>query len=833
MASSHLPFGNRRRMRSCSRIVYLLLAFSSCGRSPNPDKVFDDALETFLHGDLVGAQNKGEHAYQEYARSRPELALRFRILEAECLQWRGMSSQVLKLLSALPASPDRSATISILTLRVLANARLHQFDQAEDNLQQAEQLCAAAAEAGCGAMLRGRGVLAVERGEFQRAQGYFNQSLTFARARGDRFLAATALLNLGTATLQQSHFDEAVEWSRAARDLSTQLGAGYVAQSASGNLGWAYFQLGDPERALDMFLQAKSSARQVRAIHAELVWSTAAGYVYLDRHENSVAEQSYLQALSLAQEISSKEDILNALMSLALVSEQEDKLDQAKQYAEQAISMARADGNRSDELYPLLVEGRVAAKQHDSARAESVFLEVTDDPTSDVSLKWEAEHALAQLYESEKRPSDAEREYRAALKTFETARSELKHEESALPFLTNASTIYDDYVHFLVTRGKTDEALQVADFTRARTLAEGLGQLHKGASLVPSALDAQAVAGQARGTVLFYWLGEKQSYLWAINSKKTALFTLPAGTEIDAAVHRYERALVGPQDVLETTNRDGSWLYKTLVAPAASMLGKDGRVLIIPDGSLNGLNFETLLVQEPQPHYWIEDATISNASSLRLLRAPATPGTSNGKLLMIGNPLAAGHDYGTLPNAGLEMDKIGTHFAENERTVHAQGEATAASYLASKPGPYSYIHFVAHGTASRTSPLDSAVVLSPSGKQADSFKLYARDVIGCPLRARLVTISSCFGAGTRAYTGEGLVGLSWAFLRAGAHNVVGALWEVSDTSTPQLMDNFYAELTRGQDPAVALRSAKLSLLNSNNAFRKPYYWAPFQLYSGI
>src|SRR6185503_11427499 len=152
-------------------------------------------------------------------------------------------------------------------------------------------------------------------------------------------------------------------------------------------------------------------------------------------------------------------------------------------------------------------------------------------------------------------------------------------------------------------------------------------------------------------------------------------------------------------------------------------------------------------------------------------------------LLMIGNPLAAGHDYGTLPNAGSERDKIESHFAQGERTVYAQGEATASRYLASKPEQFSYIHFVAHGTASRTSPLDSAVVLSPSGEQEDSFKLYARDVIGCPLHAHLVTISTCYGAGTRAYTGEGLVGLSWAFLRAGAHNTIAALWEVNDAST--------------------------------------------------
>ncbi len=79
----------------------------------------------------------------------------------------------------------------------------------------------------------------------------------------------------------------------------------------------------------------------------------------------------------------------------------------------------------------------------------------------------------------------------------------------------------------------------------------------------------------------------------------------------------------------------------------------------------------------------------------------------------------------------------------------------------------------------------------------DSFKLYARDIVRRPVRADFVTISTCYGAGARAYTGEGLVGLSWAFLRAGAHNVIAALWEASDAATPQLMDRLYGELDKG------------------------------------
>jgi CHAT domain-containing protein len=62
--------------------------------------------------------------------------------------------------------------------------------------------------------------------------------------------------------------------------------------------------------------------------------------------------------------------------------------------------------------------------------------------------------------------------------------------------------------------------------------------------------------------------------------------------------------------------------------------------------------------------------------------------------------------------------------------------------------------------------------------------------------------------------------------------VIGALWEVSDSSTPQLMDQLYTELGKGRPPDAALRAAKLAMLHSDSVFRKPFYWAPFQLYTG-
>ncbi|HVT99005.1 MAG TPA: CHAT domain-containing protein, partial [Acidobacteriaceae bacterium] len=194
-----------------------------------------------------------------------------------------------------------------------------------------------------------------------------------------------------------------------------------------------------------------------------------------------------------------------------------------------------------------------------------------------------------------------------------------------------------------------------------------------------------------------------------------------------------------------------------------------------------------------------------------------------------------GPDYPQLPNAPVEMREIEKHFRPQDATVFARGRANAAAYLKSDPRRFAYIDFVAHGVASRTDPLDSAIILSRTPGSEDSFKLYAREIMQHPIGARLVTIAACYGGGTRSYAGEGLVGLSWAFLRAGAHNVIGALWEVSDASAPRLMDVLYQGLQDGLPPSAALRQAKLQLLHGTGAergeFRRPFYWGSFQLYS--
>jgi len=829
---------------ACVWVLLLLLLFRLEDNSPDSAQTaYEHASTLFQHGDVAKSQLEAELGVRRFSAGAPAWSSKFLLLEAESMLFRGMDADALHLLDHYPDSPENAnGTIEKLAIEGIALTRQAQFALGDQRLIQAEVLCQTAYYPACGDVLRARGIVAAKREDLPAAQRFFIQTIAFARAHGDSLLEGSAASNLGFVALQVSHFDEAIDWSEIAFRQGTQLGAEDLVQVASGNLGWAYYQLGDGERALAQFLEAERSAARIGNVRNELQWISTAGYVYRDTGDLTRAAQSYRQALYLARQIGSKEDIVNALEDLAQLSVLTGDDQQASAYVDQVIPLERSNRNRLSPTL-LLTQGKLAAARHQDQQAGSIFRQVQNDPSAPTTTRLDAGYELAALFESQGNIRSAEQMYKSTLTTFESARAQIKKEDSVLPFVANATRIYDDYIRLLVKEGRIDEALAAADQSRARTLAQGLGFTAAGSAFRPTALNPRQIAQKANATLLFYWLGEKQSYLWAITPAKITLFPLPAQKEIVPRIQRYSKALLDMQDTMEVADDDGQALYKLLVAPASTLIRPNAPIMILADGPLSQLNFETLLVPGSSPgtassqpthstHYWIDDATLVSAPSLATLAA-ASPGSDTARnLLLLGNPVSPSDDFPSLPLFGFEMTQIERHFSPRNVSAFTGQQANPATYLSSDPAKYSYIHFVSHAVASRIKPLDSAIILSNSAGE-DSFKLYARDIMRHPIKAQLVTISACYGSGTRSYSGEGLVGLSWAFLRAGAHNTIGALWEVSDDSTPRLMDSLYQGLEEGQSPAAALRRAKLTLLHSNTKFRNPFYWAPFQIYTRL
>lgn len=786
-------------------------------------------------GNLDAALPEAVSALREFSDERSEWHWRFWTLKGEILMRQGLYQESLSLLDAsLPAFLAASdvAVWQRLT-QAAALARISRFDEADAELSQAESLARSHHPELLGECLLRKGTLAFHHGDAASAHSEYRAALQFAQQQKNDYLEAAALGSLGVAATRLERYDESIDWNRSALRLSRSLGAMSSVARIEGNIAWSYQEMGDLENALSLFRDALRDSARAGLVADRIYWLNSAAGVEYGLRDFPAAEATSQQALDLARELNDVGTTIECLQNLALVAMQNAKSADAKQAIEEAVRLGISAPDHPRDLYTRLIAAHLAAKSKAFPQAERAFVGVIRDPLSPTSLRWEAQAGLAQVHAAQGHRSDAEREFRQAITTISKARSALEREEFRLSFLSSAIRFYDAYVSFLIARQRPADALTVADFSRAQTLAEGFSEPLQRLVVSNANLHPLQLAARFHSTLLFYWLGEQQSDLWVITPAKVALFALPPKAELESLLNSYREALVGPRDPLKSVNTSalGKKLFALLVEPAAKFIPQNARVIVFPDGSLNAFNFETLIVSKPQPHYWIEDVTITNANSLTLL-GHSNPGSPprGANLLLVGNPVPSDSDFPLLPQSATEISRIESYFPESRRYVLSGSEATPSAYLSSGPEHFAYLHFVTHGTASRTRPLESAVILSKSG---DSYKLYAHDILTRPLHAYLVTISACSGAGTRIYSGEGLVGLSWAFLRAGAHNVISALWEVSDASTPQLMDRLYGELSRGRDPASALRTAKLSLLQSGGVFNKPFYWAPFQLYSGL
>ena len=786
-------------------------------------------------GDLLSALRETDKALQHYPSEKTEWHWRFTVLKAEILVRQGQNSESMALLSPELPSAYSSTDFAVrrkLTLG-LVNAVSQRPREATQFITEAETLAKSNHPELLGEAALRRGSVCFMAGDNTGAEIAYRAALEYARDHKDPFFEAAALSGLAIVSTKLEHYDEAIDLNSAALHLSQSVGARYSQAQVLGNMAWCYRKLGDYENALALYKQAEEAAAQNGVLGDQIYWLTGIENVYYEQHEYAAAQAVLEQALGMARRQDDKGTLTEFLNDLSEIAVETGQVDLAENYQKEASDVEKVNPDQAGVLESLLIRGRIRESRGNYAAAEDCFQRLISDPQTSSSQKWEAHARLAKVYAEKGLDSKAENEFHRSLDTIEGARSSVQTEELRMSFLSTALSFYDDYIEFLIAHQRIQDALQIAELSRARTLAEGLGTRPNALSFSSHNFQPQQIAHRLNAILLFYWIGQKHSYLWLITPAKLSYFPLPRKSEIDPAVKAYRQSILDGQDVLTSGSANGKQLYDMLVAPGRNLIPKNSRVILLPAESLYGLNLETLIVPDPNPHYWIEDVTLSEASSLALLSAASQNAVSSGRnLLLVGNTEPADSGFPALAQAPAEIQKVSQHFQGAQCAVLQGKQATPSAYLHSNPEHFTYLHFVTHGTASHTRPLESALILSREG---DSYKLYARDIIVHPLKAQLVTVSACNGAGTRAYAGEGLVGLSWAFLRAGARNVVASLWEVSDaSSTAQLMDALYEGLDRREDPATALRHAKLFILksNSNTVFRKPFYWAPFQLYVG-
>jgi CHAT domain-containing protein len=260
-------------------------------------------------------------------------------------------------------------------------------------------------------------------------------------------------------------------------------------------------------------------------------------------------------------------------------------------------------------------------------------------------------------------------------------------------------------------------------------------------------------------------------------------------------------------------------LHGELIAPLEQFLDEaagpdpDGnggtrKLAIVPHGLLHRVPFHGLFDGES---YMLERFEISYAPSARVYafcQKRASRGLDKVLALTVADPL--------IPSATEEAQAIARHFPGAE--VLSDQWATVDALRAKAPG-CGVLHLACHGMFRADNPMFS------------SLKLYdtwvtAADVLQLDLSGALVTLSACESGRNEVLAGDELLGLTRAFLGAGAATLVASLWFVQDETTAWLMERWYEQLRSGVGRAAALRKAQLALKETCS---HPYYWAPFVL----
>jgi CHAT domain-containing protein len=268
-----------------------------------------------------------------------------------------------------------------------------------------------------------------------------------------------------------------------------------------------------------------------------------------------------------------------------------------------------------------------------------------------------------------------------------------------------------------------------------------------------------------------------------------------------------------------STQRVLTSLYEELIEPLEPLLEEtvdrtsdrteaSRKLVIVPHGLLHRVPFHALF---DGGSYLLERFEVSYAPSAKvysLCQGRIPRGFDKALVLGVADP--------SIPAVAEETQAVVKHLPAAE--LLSDQQATVEALRLKVPG-CGVLHLACHGMFRVDNPMFSSL------KVGDGW-LAASDVIRLDLEGALVTLSACESGRNEIYAGDELMGLTRAFLGAGATTLVASLWLVQDETTAELMENWYEHLSQGVGRATALRNAQLAL---KDRFPHPYYWAPFVL----
>jgi CHAT domain-containing protein/tetratricopeptide (TPR) repeat protein len=698
---------------------------------------------------------------------------------------------------------------------------------------------------------------------------------------------AQALTGLG-------RLKDALRLNERALELSRRTGDPAHYPLALGNLAMVYGELGDYETALRLLqsipnptpnaldaiaigevrlhreAEAEASYRAaIAASNAPGQWRVHAGSLFdlgiLQHGRGKLADARAIEEQSLSQFLGHQDraEAAYALAELSEIAAEEKKVAEAGEKAEEALRMARESENPECISNALVAKARALEVAGRDEEAGRTFLEAVavvegrraDAPASAAGLQGEVEQWMPTYQHAvgyEMRTGNA----LAALRLADRAKARVLLDmlgggEPGFDALADpGERAEEQQVRTEVSRarqlavtkpstashGALETALRKEDDFNVRLYArhpELVLQRAEPPELRPE--DLAALAPDGRTALLTYFVLQDSVALFVVRAGKApgtpavSSFTLAGGDKLDMLIRSF-RAQIAARDLDYRVSAKA--LFDALLAPAASALRGTDRWILSPDGALWDVPFQALM--DAQGKHLLETHSLSYTPSLSVLRQlrekPAAPGSPRVSLLAVANPSVKG--LAPIPDAEREANAIAAMYGAGRSTLLA-GDRASASLFRESAGDAGVIHIASHAETETNHPLESFLLFAPDkrpGAKETDGALTARDLLG--MRAELVVLSACETARGKIGQGDGVMGLGWAVLAAGARASVLSQWKVDSSATSDLMIDFHRRLTSGRagakktDKADALRNASLDVMRSPGRLH-PFYWAGF------
>lgn len=377
-------------------------------------------------------------------------------------------------------------------------------------------------------------------------------------------------------------------------------------------------------------------------------------------------------------------------------------------------------------------------------------------------------------------------------------------------------------------------AYEQAQRFKTRTLIERmLGPGHKAHARAESHLPAHPTLPFVQGEILRpreifldVFLGETGGFLFAITRDTCAVIALAPEAVLDQKL----RLLLRAAATLDETAISSTMLSQVCLRFGRLILGDlvplieaSERILFSPDGVLNllplGLLPHTGTALPLSATHQIVRVPSAAILARRRTQLPVRP-TTDGILAVAS---VKGPEGRRLAGTRAEVRYLEHTFRAVD--MHIIGEGRDSFAVEGLLPRYQVLHFASHAQVNDQNPWRSTIQLDPGN---EALNPRADRISELSLPARLVVLASCRTAHGKIRTGEGVQGLTSAFLSAGVPAVVASLWPVDDRATATLMRSFYDELAAGRSAASALMAAR-ETLRRDAATRRPFYWAGFVL----